>query len=670
MNKQKIILSGVIIFLVIIFSGCNFTKNIKNYFQKPVNNNQLNISQNEQPASADTGIFPTGSEESKTICDGVYPELNIDDPTKLEKVEAVWDGKATKLSDVEVNTILYKVYPNYKKIADWVETPKKICDENRDSALCVAQKSKIILYKVGTVKGLGYSIYFIAAPSLYSQDMMGGARFPMLGYYNPGTNQMINLNLSPEWLDYDFKYGLDYQELSSLVSTSTLPNDVAYCAFQLFSGVKVLNLSEEFKNKDKAIILPERDKGSVLEPIGFYKHSVAGVSNLYNLGDFGIDEPDTGKMYGEKFSNLPDYLNNKLVSGLKFDNGCFYRIFSNGSIYAYSLEPYFFKQKDNPADKEMYPDSFSVNIDWKNKNNAEDAYLIYKKTGQCGFVNPNCGEIIREKWLNENNLVEIGKTTLGEKVYEPKDKKTNEFYKNFFAENNVWGVFGKEENGSLSEAELYQKFIDDQPFFFWKDSWGNWRVYQKAKYQPMAECGKPVIYLYPEKEMDVNVKVKPNGGFTITDPLYPETGWQVRATPQSELLNYSNSQKYPYLFWEGKARGLQVPNEGFVLKRSQIKEKMTMILARLGLNEKETADFLEFWQPKLENSPYVLVRFVTQENFDKVAPLNVFPKPDKIIRVFMDYMPLEQPIVIKAPTIFTPQRTGFTVVEWGGRLHE
>ena len=105
------------------------------------------------------------------------------------------------------------------------------------------------------------------------------------------------------------------------------------------------------------------------------------------------------------------------------------------------------------------------------------------------------------------------------------------------------------------------------------------------------------------------------------------------------------------------------------MSKDEVGVKMPKILAKLGLNEKETKDFLEFWQPKLEVKPYVFVTFLPQREFDKLAPLTVNPKPDTVIRVFMDYEPLEKFINVPEPQFSTPIRTGFTVVEWGGRLH-
>ena len=44
------------------------------------------------------------------------------------------------------------------------------------------------------------------------------------------------------------------------------------------------------------------------------------------------------------------------------------------------------------------------------------------------------------------------------------------------------------------------------------------------------------------------------------------------------------------------------------------------------------------------------------------------PAPHTIIRVFMEYKPLDNKIDIKEQELVSPNREGFTVVEWGGSL--
>lgn len=287
---------------------------------------------------------------------------------------------------------------------------------------------------------------------------------------------------------------------------------------------------------------------------------------------------------------------------------------------------------------------------------------LYDTTRITGCGGRGGVDVVKE--MTEKDLEAIGKANDGNIIYKlvntAEGSEEAEMFKNYN---------GYQET-SNQPTTTFEKYLADNPIVIMKDGFGRFiRFTRKGYFIQMAECGKPVIYLYPTKETKVNVQVKPNGGLTKVDPFYPSNGWQVNAKPNGELTN-TDGQNYPYLFWEGKARDMIIPTDGFVLKKENIKRDMTKLLSRLGLNEKETFDFLQFWQTKLEVKPYVFVTFVSQTNFDKVAPLNITPRPDKTIRVFMDYQPLDLPVRANPLKIETPTRTGFTVVEWGGRLHQ
>ena len=66
--------------------------------------------------------------------------------------------------------------------------------------------------------------------------------------------------------------------------------------------------------------------------------------------------------------------------------------------------------------------------------------------------------------------------------------------------------------------------------------------------------------------------------------------------------------------------------------------------------------------------PYYFVTFLAQKEIDRIAPLVVTPTPDTVIRVMMDFRGLDQWENVSGFSLHTPERRGFTVVEWGGRL--
>jgi hypothetical protein len=316
-------------------------------------------------------------------------------------------------------------------------------------------------------------------------------------------------------------------------------------------------------------------------------------------------------------------------------NGYYYLTQSNGRIAHY--EPAV------PAG--------TTKITFNDKHTDTVASFSSKTSGGCVSLPAFIGKITL------NDLVESGTMSNGDPIYVYRDsEKVRSMYD---------GIYYPGDD--LRNKISFDEFLSSNPYFIWFDRLGTAIEFRLTKFVAAAECGKPVIYLYPEKDTIVSVKVEPNGGFKFTEPAY-NGGWNVWATTQSELTNISDGASYPYLFWEGKAYNYEAPDKGFVLRRENVARDMATLLKRLGLNEKESADFMEFWQPKLEVKPFVYVGFLPQTEFDKLAPLTVTPAPDKVIRVFMDYTPLEQFVSVPPIEITMPTRTGFTVVEWGGRL--
>ena len=67
----------------------------------------------------------------------------------------------------------------------------------------------------------------------------------------------------------------------------------------------------------------------------------------------------------------------------------------------------------------------------------------------------------------------------------------------------------------------------------------------------------------------------------------------------------------------------------------------------------------------MEGNPYNLISF-QRESYTDSAVLTIDPAPDTLIRVFMAWQALEEPVELPPQTLTAPARTGFTTVEWGG----
>ena len=205
----------------------------------------------------------------------------------------------------------------------------------------------------------------------------------------------------------------------------------------------------------------------------------------------------------------------------------------------------------------------------------------------------------------------------------------------------------------------------------WEDGW----VYTEYKGKKgwisaeyfMMEGGKekPVIYLYPTRTMDVNVRITlTSGEFTQSIPA-GDGEWNVTAEPDGTLTDKASGEKYGYIFWESTDETEYDWSEGYVVKGHEAKEFLNSVLPQMGLSSSESAEFIEYWLPRLGKNEYNLVSFQTDCYTDS-AKLDVSPQPDSVLRVFMAFKKIDGPVFVSSPKIEPFERQGFTVVEWGG----
>ncbi len=179
---------------------------------------------------------------------------------------------------------------------------------------------------------------------------------------------------------------------------------------------------------------------------------------------------------------------------------------------------------------------------------------------------------------------------------------------------------------------------------------------------------KPALYLYPDKEKSFDISLKPFGFLTQSIPSYPLFGsWKnVLAKPNGQLT-YRGSN-YDYLYYEGKAFYVKVPPSAFTVKGSELDEFFTAVLPQLGLNEKELADFKQYWLARLNTTDsYYAISVLPREEIDRLETMEISPLPDTLIRVRLFIKKLPSPKTYPLPIIEKQSiRLGTTVVDWGG----
>lgn len=189
-------------------------------------------------------------------------------------------------------------------------------------------------------------------------------------------------------------------------------------------------------------------------------------------------------------------------------------------------------------------------------------------------------------------------------------------------------------------------------------------LYKENSAAEILVSEKPVIYLYPEAEQAVSVKLFFDGTLTSTYPRY-EDGWEVVAEPDGTLTDPQTGRIYYCLFWEGISNTEYDFSKGFVVAGADTVAFLEDALAKLGLTDREANEFIIYWAPRMESNAYNLISFQTDAYTDS-AVLKIDPQPETLLRVFMAWKVLEAPVQVAPQELTAPQRSGFTVVEWGG----
>ena len=190
-------------------------------------------------------------------------------------------------------------------------------------------------------------------------------------------------------------------------------------------------------------------------------------------------------------------------------------------------------------------------------------------------------------------------------------------------------------------------------------------AYEMLSTSVIHSAAKPIIYLYPEEEMQITVTL---GKYENVTCIYPEYNgcWNVIAKPNGDLIDLNTGRNLYSLYWEGISNVKMADNTGFVVKGSDTAKFLEEKLAILGLTDREAQEFIIYWLPQMQDNSYNYIRFATMEEINEMMPLHFSTEPDSLIRVLMTFKPLNEYIDVPEQKLTTPTREGFVVVEWGG----
>ena len=275
----------------------------------------------------------------------------------------------------------------------------------------------------------------------------------------------------------------------------------------------------------------------------------------------------------------------------------------------------------------------------------------------------NRGETYTGEWMEKSDRTKTDSELIGH-------IRITEIYDNcFFASPVIPMPYQIKLNGTLSSEwcvgdqvlVTYENiYYDDQTHHIEAD----FVTVEQSDFEldPNADY-KPVIYLYPEEETEVSVKLDYSGHLTCTYPKYND-GWTVTASPDGTLTD-EKGQIYNYLYWEGETLTQYDLSKGFCVTGEDTAAFLEDALAKLGLNRREANEFIVFWLPMMQENPYNIISF-QGDVYTESAKLEITPAPDTVIRVFMAWQASYEYVEMEAQELSAPERDGFTVIEWGG----
>jgi hypothetical protein len=173
---------------------------------------------------------------------------------------------------------------------------------------------------------------------------------------------------------------------------------------------------------------------------------------------------------------------------------------------------------------------------------------------------------------------------------------------------------------------------------------------------------KPNIYIYPQKSIQLGIKVSfPLGGAILESiPLY-NNGWQVNVDTNGVISN-----KYKFLFYESKQPDLFQYKNGWCISKDNLRTFFMQNMKLYNFSEYEINDFLEYWLPRLNEYNYYMIYPQTNDIIDKIIKLDFSQNPDNINRLYYGFLGLNNYSQINEPLVKNFKRDGFYIMEWGG----
>lgn len=188
---------------------------------------------------------------------------------------------------------------------------------------------------------------------------------------------------------------------------------------------------------------------------------------------------------------------------------------------------------------------------------------------------------------------------------------------------------------------------------------------RKDKPKPCKDCEiayKPNIYLYPEKEVRLQVSLSfPQGGAVIKSIPSYNGSWNVTVSPTGKI-----NGMHDYLFYESNQPGKWQRETGWLVKTDTLQRFFENNLSSYNFKPNEIKDFTDYWVPRLKGESYYAIYPQEKAIIENLIQLHLSVEPQSSIRLFYVIKGSQGMTKIKEHIIPNPSpRIGFNVAEWG-----
>lgn len=166
------------------------------------------------------------------------------------------------------------------------------------------------------------------------------------------------------------------------------------------------------------------------------------------------------------------------------------------------------------------------------------------------------------------------------------------------------------------------------------------------------------LYLYSDKIKDTKIKINNNSNDIVLNLQTSKLNLDNRYFNHGEYYAYSSG----YISYEDVLEIYPEVIEGIVISKDETYDYLIQTLSGLGLGYGETARFMLYWLPRLQEHEYNLISFLG-EWLNEQIPLEIEPTANKINRIFMVFQGLDEPIDIPLQEIPLLKNAEFDVIE-------